>query len=51
MTYEERSKSNKPASKRPIERSDEFLDVEPIRQDKLTGDNQPSNSAEIEDPW
>jgi len=51
LTYEERSKSNKPASKRPIERSDEFLDVEPIRQDKLTGDNQPSNSAEIEDPW
>ncbi len=36
--------TNKPASKRPIEKTQETLDIEPI-------DNQESNIYEIDDPW
>ena len=44
-------RSNKPASKRPIEQTKETLDVEPIEDSQLLFDNQSSNSSEIDDPW
>tara|TARA_Y100000589_G_scaffold75379_1_gene68986 strand:- start:2277 stop:3332 length:1056 start_codon:yes stop_codon:yes gene_type:complete len=43
--------SNKPAAKRPIERSEDTLDIEPIMKDDLTNDDQSKNSLEIDDPW
>ncbi len=39
------------ASKRPIQRSQELLDIEPIDEKKLLIDNTQSESVEIDDPW
>ena len=44
-------KINKPAAKRPIESSEETLDVEPIEKKDLLTDDQSSNAFEIDDPW
>ena len=44
------SKSNR-ASKRPIERVKEPIDIEPIEDKKLVIDNQQIESNEIDDPW
>jgi len=43
--------SNKPASKRPIERSEEPLDIEPLDRKKISVDDNLPNSIDIEDPW
>ncbi len=43
--------SNKPASKRPIERSQEPLDIEPLDTKDFSLDDSLSNSIDIEDPW
>ena len=40
-----------PASKRPIQRSNEPLDIEPLAEKKLVAENQQSESIEIDDPW
>ena len=44
------SKSNR-ASKRPIERVKEPIDIEPIEDKKLIIDNQQTESNVIDDPW
>ena len=44
------SKSNR-ASKRPIQRSKEPLDIEPVEEKKLPIENPKPESFEIDDPW
>ncbi len=44
------SSSNR-ASKRPIQRSQEPLDIEPVEEKKIVIENSQSESFEIEDPW
>ena len=39
------------ASKRPIQRSQEPLDIEPVEEKKIVIENPPSESIEIDDPW
>ena len=39
------------ASKRPVERTKEALDVEPISEEVLKRDLQTKESIEIDDPW
>ena len=39
------------ASKRPIQRSQDPLDIEPVDDKKLVIDNPKSESLEIDDPW
>ena len=41
----------KTASKRPIQRTKETLDIEPIEQDSSLIDNKNANSLDIDDPW
>ena len=42
---------NKRASKRPVERAKETLDVEPISQLDLAQDGEVNDSNDIDDPW
>ena len=44
------SRSNR-ASKRPIQRSKEPIDIEPVEEKKLVIENPKSESIEIDDPW
>ena len=44
------STSNR-ASKRPIQRSQEPLDIEPVEEKKTVIENPQSESVEIDDPW
>ena len=44
------SRTNR-ASKRPIQRSREPLDIEPVDDKKLLVDSSQSESVEIDDPW
>ena len=39
------------ASKRPIQRSQEPLDIEPVEEKKMIIENPQSESVEIDDPW
>ena len=39
------------ASKRPIQRSQEPLDIEPVEEKKIVMENPQSGSVEIDDPW
>ena len=39
------------ASKRPIQRSQEPLDIEPVEEKKSVIENPQSESVEIDDPW
>ena len=39
------------ASKRPIQRSQEPLDIEPVEEQKTVIENPQSESVEIDDPW
>ena len=39
------------ASKRPIQRSQEPLDIEPVEEKKTVRENPQSQSVEIDDPW
>ncbi len=39
------------ASKRPIQRSQEPLDIEPVEEKKMVIENPQSESVEIDDPW
>ena len=43
--------SSKRASKRPIQRSTEPLDIEPVEEKKRINENLQSESVEIDDPW
>ena len=43
--------SSNRASKRPIQRSNEPLDIEPVEDKKLFIENSESESFEIDDPW
>ena len=45
-----KSRSNR-ASKRPIQRSNEPLDIEPVDEKKIVIENPQSESIEIDDPW
>ena len=45
-----KSRSNL-ASKRPIQRAAETLDIEPLEEKNLVIENQKSDQLEIEDPW
>ncbi len=47
---QKKSISNR-ASKRPIQRSQEPLDIEPVEEKKIVIENSQSESVEIEDPW
>ena len=42
---------SKRASKRPIQRSTEPLDIEPVEEKKIVNENSQSESFEIDDPW
>ena len=44
------SRSNR-ASKRPIQRSKEPFDIEPVEEKKIVIENPKSESVEIDDPW
>ena len=46
-----RQSSSNRASKRPIQRSKEPLDIEPVEEKKLVIENPISESIEIDDPW
>ncbi len=48
---EKRKSSSYPASKRPIQRSIEPLDIEPVDDKKLVVENPQQESVEIDDPW
>ena len=50
VTLNRQSRSNR-ASKRPIQRSKEPLDIEPVEEQKLIIENPKSESVEIDDPW
>ena len=50
ISVQNRSKSNL-ASKRPIQRSNEPLDIEPLNDKNLIIDANSPESVEIEDPW
>ena len=50
ISLQNQSKSNL-ASKRPIQRSKEPLDIEPLNDKNVIIDANPSESFEIEDPW
>ena len=43
--------SSKRASKRPIQRSKEPLDIEPVEEKTIVIENSQSESFEIDDPW
>ena len=45
-----KSRSNR-ASKRPIQRSKEPFDIEPVEEKKLVIENPKTESVEIDDPW
>ena len=46
-----KNRSKKTASKRPIERSEEPLDIEPINKSDISLNNENLKSPEIDDPW
>ena len=46
-----RQSSSNRASKRPIQRSKEPLDIEPVEDKKLVIEKPQSESFEIDDPW
>jgi len=50
FVLQRKSISNR-ASKRPIQRSQEPLDIEPVEEKKIVIENTQSESVEIEDPW
>jgi len=50
FSIKRQSKSNR-ASKRPIQRSKEPLDIEPVEEKKLAIENPKPESFEIDDPW
>tara|TARA_B100000965_G_scaffold72966_1_gene57569 strand:- start:1334 stop:2275 length:942 start_codon:yes stop_codon:yes gene_type:complete len=50
FVVQRKSISNR-ASKRPIQRSQEPLDIEPVEEKKIVIENTQSESVEIEDPW
>ena len=43
--------NSKRASKRPIQREKETLDIEPLDDKKFISENQKVESVEIDDPW
>ena len=45
-----KSRANR-ASKRPIQRSKEPIDIEPVEEKKLVIENPQAESVEIDDPW
>ena len=47
----EKRSSSKRASKRPIQRAKEPLDIEPMNEKKSISENQKIESVEIDDPW
>ena len=49
--FSDQKRVNKRASKRPIERSKETLDIEPISKIDASEDTKQSDSFEIDDPW
>ena len=50
LLVKKESRSNR-ASKRPVERAKEPLDIEPLEDKKLVIDNKQVESFEIDDPW
>ena len=50
VVFKRNSRSNR-ASKRPIQRSKEPLDIEPVEEKKTVIENPQSESVEIDDPW
>ena len=50
LSFPKKSRSTR-ASKRPIQRSKETLDIEPVDEKNYVIDNSQSESVEIDDPW
>ena len=50
LIVQRQSISNR-ASKRPIQRSQEPLDIEPVEEKNIAIENTQSESLEIDDPW
>ena len=50
VNLKKQSSSNR-ASKRPIQRSKEPFDIEPVEEKKIVFENPKSESIEIDDPW
>ena len=48
---QKKNSRSKLASKRPIQRAPEPLDIEPLEDNNLVTENQKSDKLEIEDPW
>ena len=48
---QKKNSRSKLASKRPIQRAPETLDIEPLENKNLVTENQKSDKLEIEDPW
>ena len=48
---QKKNSRSKLASKRPIQRAQEPLDIEPLEDNNLVTENQKSDKLEIEDPW
>ena len=48
---QKKNSRSKFASKRPIQRAPEPLDIEPLEDKNLVTENQKSDKLEIEDPW
>ena len=47
----ENKSNSKRASKRPIQREKETLDIEPLNDKKFISENKKVESVEIDDPW
>ena len=50
-SFKQINKSKNPASKRPIERSEETLDIEPIKKSDLSINDENKKLPDIDDPW
>jgi len=50
-SFKQINKSKNPASKRPIERSEETLDIEPIKKSDLSLNDENKKLPDIDDPW
>jgi len=50
-SFKQINKSKNPASKRPIESSEETLDIEPIKKSDLSLNDENKKLPDIDDPW
>ena len=51
IDFKQNKQSSNLASKRPIQKATETLDIEPLDEQNLVKDNKTSEKFEIDDPW